>query len=90
MNRMGTNWDLPRNRRFSASSFEFRLFLFRSSFRFHHPPLAYMYARARLRVVGGRTYKSAGGRARLTAHTRYLMRAYPDALRLPQLGIFVL
>lgn len=87
---MGRNADLPRNRRFSASSFEFRLFLFTSSFRFAHPPLAYMAARARIRVVGGRPYRCACGRTHFSAGTHYLLRAYPDALRLPRLGIFVL
>jgi hypothetical protein len=90
MTRMGVNSDLPRNRRFGASSFEFRLFLFASRFRFDHPPLAYMAARARIRVVGGRPYTCARGRTHLSAGTHYLLRAYPDALRLPRLGIYVL
>jgi hypothetical protein len=56
MIRMGTNSDLPQKRRFPASSFEFRLFLMASSFRFAHPPLAYMRARACIRVSGSRKY----------------------------------
>lgn len=51
MNRMGTNWDLPSKRRFPASSFEYRLFLYSRSFRFAHPPLAYMRARAGIRAT---------------------------------------
>lgn len=90
MNHWGENTDLPRNRRFSASSFEFRLFLYRSRFRFDHPPLAYMCARAGIRVAGGRPYRLARGRTHLSAGTQFLARAYPDALRLPRLGIFVL
>lgn len=56
MHKMGTNWDLPQKRRFPASSFEFRLFLYKRSFRYNHPPLAYMQARAHIRRSGGRTY----------------------------------
>lgn len=54
---MGVNSDLPQKRRFPASSFEFRLFLYSSKFRFAHPPLAYMRARACIRVSESRKYK---------------------------------
>lgn len=59
MNHWGDNSDLPQKRRFPASSFEFRLFLLNSSFRFAHPPLAYMRARACIRISGGRKYMHA-------------------------------
>lgn len=53
---MGVNSDLPQKRRFPASSFELRLFLYCYTFRFEHPPLAYMYARAHLRHTRGRPW----------------------------------
>jgi len=63
MVRMGVNSDLPQKRRFPASSFEFRLFLYGRDFRILHPPLAYMFARARRRVSGGRPVRVAHKRA---------------------------
>lgn len=52
----GSNHELSAKRRFPASSFEFRLFLYDRQFRFDHPPMAYMKARAKIRVIGSRPY----------------------------------
>jgi hypothetical protein len=79
MIRMGVNSDLPQNRRFPASSFEFRLFLYSSKFRFAHPPLAYMRARACIRVSESRKYKYKRYAPMLTRPFR--LRVIPAHLR---------